>query len=102
MIKLSPQQKLIVDYLRDGDWHCMAGANFFMKDDRKRISELNQKGFVIQGVPCDKEASGCTVNHNSNVYMRRIVEKPMRTIETGKQASDGKWYKVKETVPALF
>lgn len=52
-MKLSPSHKKILAYLADGDWHCMANANFFMKDDRKRISELNARGYVIEGVKCD-------------------------------------------------
>lgn len=60
----------ILDYLKDGEWHCMATATFFIKDDRKRISELNKQGFVIEGVPCD---GNCGVKHSSNIFMRKLV-----------------------------
>lgn len=69
----TPQQKLILNYLEDGDWHCMANADFYMKDDRKRISELNAKGYVIQGSKCDGR---CGKKHTSPVLMRRLVERP--------------------------
>ena len=73
-MKLSPSQQKIIDYLENGDWHCMANANFFMKDDRKRISELNQKGYKIIGMPCDRR---CGVSHASNVLMRQLIERPI-------------------------
>ena len=72
-MKLSPSQQKIVDYLESGEWKCMANAQFFMKDDRKRISELNQKGYKIIGMPCDKR---CGVNHASSVLMRQMIERP--------------------------
>lgn len=76
MKHLTPQQKLIVNYLADGDWHCMANANFYMKDDRTRISELQKKGYVIEGEPCRPDITRCGKNHSSKVYMRRIVAVP--------------------------
>lgn len=71
-MNLTPQQQRVVDFLADGHWHCMAN-DFFMKDDRKRISELNHKGFKIIGDPCDR---ACGKNHSSRVYMRKLVEWP--------------------------
>lgn len=70
---LTPQQRLIVNYLEDMEWHCMASAEFFMKDDRKRISELNQRGYEIEGTKCDGR---CGVKHSARVFMRRIVRVP--------------------------
>lgn len=46
----------------------MANPGFYMKDDRKRISELNNSGYVIEGKPCDGR---CQVAHSSRVFMRR-------------------------------
>lgn len=94
-MKLSPQQKLITDYLKDGEWHCMATPQFFIKDDRKRISELNQKGFTIEGKPCD---GICGIKHSSNVYMRRIVQKPTKMI-TKVREIEGKYYPYQVPVP---
>ena len=71
-MELSPQQQKVVDFLADGEWHCMADG-FFMKDDRKRISELNALKFEIIGIKCDKR---CGINHSSRVQMRRLVERP--------------------------
>lgn len=65
---LTPQQQKIFDYLADGEWHCMA-SDFYMKDDRKRISELNSLGYTIDGMKCDGR---CGKTHSSRVYMRRM------------------------------
>lgn len=75
MAHLSPQQKKIIEHLADGEWHCMASPKFFIKDDRKRISELNDKGYVIIGQPCDIRGK-CGLKHTSNVFMRRLEGKP--------------------------
>lgn len=85
-MKFTPQQKLIVDYLQEGTWKCMASAQFYMKDDRKRISELNAKGYEIEGVPCDKR---CGINHSSKVFMRRIAKRPPVTKYREITHSDG-------------
>jgi len=75
-MRLSPNQRKIVDYLADGEWRCFATPDFFMKDDRKRISELNDAmGFVIEGMKCDGR---CGIKHKSNVLMRRLVERAKR------------------------
>ncbi len=55
--KLSPQKELIVSTLRDRKWHCGREWLNQIKDDRKRISELNEgymreKGYEIVGEPC--------------------------------------------------
>ena len=76
---LTPQQKKVVEYLADGNWHCLATPSFFMKDDRKRISELNALGYTIEGIKCDGR---CGQGHTSPVKMRRMVNKPLRRIST--------------------
>lgn len=63
------QQQQILEYLSDGEWHCMTTANFYMKDDRKRISELREQGHVILSQPCDGR---CGVKHNSRLLMRKL------------------------------
>ncbi len=75
--KLTPQQQKIIDYLQDGEWHCMASVDFYMKDDRKRISELIAKGYVIEGESCKSIESGCAKQHSSKVYMRRLRQSPV-------------------------
>ena len=72
-MRLTPQQKKVIGYLSDGDWHCMANHDFFMKDDRKRISELNNLGYKIEGKPCDGR---CGIRHSARLLMRRINKKP--------------------------
>lgn len=75
MQKLTPQQKQIIGYLNDGEWHCMASADFYMKDDRTRISELRKIGYSFQEEPCDSRAQ-CKVKHSSRLYMRRLISAP--------------------------
>jgi hypothetical protein len=72
MRPLTPQQQKIIDFLADGRWHCMADT-FFMKDDRKRISELNKLGYEIIGMKCDRS---CGKKHSSRVYMRKLKGSP--------------------------
>lgn len=52
----------------------MANASFYMKDDRKRISELNQNGYTIIGKICDGR---CTVRHSANIFMRKMIQRPL-------------------------
>ena len=54
--------------LNDGQWHCPTNE-LYMKDDRKRLSELNQIGFQIIGEKCNLGH-----NHNSRVLMRKLVK----------------------------
>lgn len=61
--KLSPQKEKIVSVLRDLKWHCGREWLHVIKDDRKRISELNEnymavKGYEIIGEPCKGEVCG--------------------------------------------
>ena len=73
MKKLSPQQRLIVDYLANGQCYCMASATFYMKDDRTRISELRKQGYELESKPCDGR---CKTKHTSTLFMRRLASKP--------------------------
>lgn len=77
-MKLSPQKELIVSKLRDLEWHCQTEWLGLIKDDRKRISELNQtymreKGYEIIGQRCDGR---CGKKHSSTLFMRKAV--PLR------------------------
>src|SRR3990167_8567864 len=71
-IHLSPQEKQIVSYLADGEWHCMTppDQSFFMKDDRARFSALKRKGYIFESKPCELH------NHPSRLFMRRLVKPP--------------------------
>ena len=42
----------------------------FIRDHRKRVSELIEKGHKIESEPCRGE---CGKNHNSNIYKRRLT-----------------------------
>ena len=63
--------KRILEWLKDGEWHCGSELSF-MKDDRKRISELIlEQGYNIKGDSCDGR---CGIVHKSrNFKMRRLV-----------------------------
>lgn len=67
--KLTPQHKQILNILLDGQFHCgTVFINCYIKDDRKRISELNEMGFVIIAEKCDGR---CLIKHNSGIVMRQ-------------------------------
>ena len=67
-----------MELFRDGNWHCSTEIEF-MRDFRKRCSELNRAHHEEKGVemfdsmPCDKR---CGQNHESNIHMYRLKEKP--------------------------
>lgn len=82
MPKLSPQQEKILAIHRDGNWHCSTEYEF-IRDHRKRISELNEgylksRGFTLNGKPCDGR---CGKNHSSGLYMRKAVRLSEKTPE---------------------
>lgn len=60
----------------------MTNAGFYMKDDRKRISELNsmvengEHPYDIVGERC---RGICGEKHQSHVYMRKLVKSPNLT-----------------------
>lgn len=63
MKKLSPQQEIIISALRDMKWHCGREWLNQIKDDRARISNLNnfymaERGHTIKGEPCKGEICG--------------------------------------------
>ena len=73
-MKLSPQKKKLIDLYQDGEWHCSTAITpLFIRDYRKRLSELNREGYTFESMKCDGR---CSVNHASNVHMYRLSEKP--------------------------
>ena len=82
MKRLSPQKELILSYLRSGKWVCGSAWLGQIKDDRKRISELNEgymrvKGYEIQGEACKGRVCG---KHYCPLFMRRAVRKTVTII----------------------
>lgn len=70
-MKKQTHHSKILKLLSDQKWHCgLDIQKLFIRDDRKRISELNQSGYLIEGEPCDLHI------HNSRIFMRRLVRKP--------------------------
>lgn len=71
-MKVTPQQEQILAIHRDQQWHCSTEYEF-LRDHRKRISELNEgylkeKGFKLVGKRCDGR---CGKNHKAPLFMRR-------------------------------
>lgn len=75
-MKLTPQHNLILNMLSDGAYHCPT-VELFLKDDRKRISELNHGGYLILG---DKTCDNPTHHHVSKVKLRKLVSEPTEII----------------------
>ena len=80
-LRLSPQKEKIVSFLRDMKWHCGSQWVAFIKDDRKRIQELNEnymlvKGYEIIGEPCKGQSCGrpsCPLFRRKAVPRTRIT-----------------------------
>jgi hypothetical protein len=83
-MELSRQQNQIVSILRDREWHCGLEWLDGMKDDRARISALNNdgtnnkpkgymfiRGYEIVGERCTIHPKGF---HSSGLFMRRAVK----------------------------
>lgn len=92
-MKLSRQQKIIIEALRSKDWVCGSVWLDRIKDDRARITSLNrgymaEKGWKIVGKPCDGR---CGKNHTSNLYMRRAepLHAPQAIIQPIKTSLEG-------------
>jgi len=78
MKKLSRQQNIIVDALRCMDWVCGSAWLGQIKDDRRRITDLNrgymaEKGYQIIGEPCKGTACG---RAHCPLYKRRAEKIP--------------------------
>lgn len=73
MNKLSPQKEYILSFLRSGKWVCGRQWLDRVKDDRKRVQELNEtymaeRGYKIAGQPCKGQFCG---RKNCPLYARR-------------------------------
>jgi hypothetical protein len=69
-MKLTPQHKQILELLADGQKHCFT-VELYMKDDRKRLSELRQAGYRFN------EGAGTCTNplhaHRAKVKLRQLI-----------------------------
>src|SRR3990167_6745523 len=68
--QMTPQQNQILNMHADSQWHCPT-KELYMKDDRKRYSELRRKGYKFESRACELGH-----NHNSRVFMRKLIEEP--------------------------
>lgn len=93
MKTLSPQQEIIVDALRDFRWHCGREWLNQIKDDRARISNLNnfymkERGYEIEGEPCKGDICGV---YKCPLYKRRAVKLTQPTIQEMHKANVEAW-----------
>lgn len=73
MKSLSPQKQQIYDLYKSGDWVCSSKV-LYMRDFRKRVSELNREGYTFESKKCDKS---CGTSHTSSIHMYRMLGKPV-------------------------
>lgn len=90
-MKLSPQKEQILEVLRDKAWHCSSEFGY-IKDDRKRISELNEeymksKGYEIVGKKCDGR---CGKKHSSGLFMRKAVKRSVQSTHAEEETFEEK------------
>lgn len=75
-MKLSPQKKYLYNLLKDGGWVCSNEIDpFYVRDYRKRLSEMRGEGFVLESEVCH-----CERKHRARVHKYRLVEAPKRPI----------------------
>lgn len=63
----------LLELHKNGDWVCSTKIEY-MRDHRKRYSELSASGYKFQSEPCDGR---CNTKHSSRLFMRRLVDKPV-------------------------
>lgn len=69
---MSATQK-ILNLLSDQKWHCgQEITNLYIKDDRRRITDLKKIGYVIESQRCNLPGH----IHPSGLFMRRLVGTP--------------------------
>jgi hypothetical protein len=73
---MTPQQQKIIELHKDRMWHCSTEIEY-IRDARKRISELNIAEREKTGHDLFEKAI-CTLhsNHSSQLLMRRITKVP--------------------------
>ena len=87
-MKLTPQHRQILELHEGRDWVCSTAIEF-CRDQRKRISEMNNGGYVFEAKRCDGR---CGKKHSSNLFMRRLIATP-NSYHRPESASDTlKWF----------
>ena len=84
-MKLSPQKQKIHNLYKDGEWHCSSEIQF-IRDFRKRISEMNESGYQFDSIACDRR---CGIKHNSNIHMYRLIDEPKVKKQVVEQLPNG-------------
>lgn len=95
-MKNSHHQQLI-ELHKNGNWICSTTIEY-MRDHRKRYSELSAKGFIFEATPCDGR---CDKQHSSRLFMRRLMQKPTKLVSKIVER-EGKFYETKIQVPLFI
>lgn len=91
---MTPQHNKILNLLSDNRWHCGTEIlQLFIKDDRKRISELKKMGYVILSERCD-----CG-KHNSNTFKRKLIGIPGDYVKSEIKLEKDWWNKAEYKKP---
>jgi hypothetical protein len=75
MTPLSPQKQKIFDLYSGKGWVCSTAIHF-IRDYRKRISEMIREGYSFRSVRCDGR---CGTKHGSNIHMY-LLEAPQTPV----------------------
>lgn len=87
MKALSPQKQKLLELFKDAEWHCSNEITpLFIRDYRKRLSEMSREGFEFKSMRCDGR---CRVNHSSNVHMYCLVGEPQKPVDYVKHPVTG-------------
>ena len=75
-MKLSPQKLKLYELFKDRGWHCSVEITpLYIRDYRKRLSEMLREGFVFESATC---TGVCEIKHNSNIHMYRLADEPKK------------------------
>lgn len=90
----STHHKQLLELHKNGEWICSTTIEY-MRDHRKRYSELMAKGFLFNSMPCDGR---CGNKHNARIFMRKLNGTPTKLVSKVIE-KDGKYYETKVQVP---
>lgn len=90
---LTPQHKQLLELHDKKEWVCSTTIEY-MRDHRKRYSELSQKGYTFEAKPCDMN---CGTSHSSRLFMRKLLSNPLLN-----KYQQFHLQKQSETAPNLF
>jgi len=75
----------LIELHKNGEWVCSTTIEY-MRDHRKRYSELATKGYTFDAIPC---SGVCGKKHSSRLFMRRLKSKPPVQVVKLVERADG-------------